>query len=357
FAACTDAAFLRTEYELRPRTDVGFRRNWEGNALSNDVGALRSRAHELALQDVGSPEKRRHEQIGGALVKLHRRADLLHCSVIHYGDAVADRVRLLLVVGHEDRRQAEPLLQITQLAPHLHAQLGVEVRQRLVEQEHLGPNRNRPRQRDPLLLAAGELRRTPIGEAGEPYQLQSLGDARLYLRARQAAFLQPKSDIAPNGHVRPQGVGLEGHSDVALPRRQSRNVLAADEDPPLVGLVEAGDEAQQGCLSAAGSAEKGEELAGRDIEAHALQHAIGAIRHIDALYANADGCVCDVVIPSCPVHPLRVQVSIRRLRWLVARCARSMTMCERMVQRATRATAMTPIAAPGPRPAADCMKI
>src|SRR5690606_20120227 len=205
FAACTDAAFLRTEYELRSRTDVGFRRNWEGNALSNDVGALRSRAHELALQDVGSPEKRRHEQIGGALVKLHRRADLLHCSVIHYGDAVADRVRLLLVVGHEDRRQAEPLLQITQLAPHLHAQLGVEVRQRLVEQEHLGPNRNRPRQRDPLLLAAGELRRTPIGEAGEPYQLQSLGDALLYLLARQAAFLQPKSDIAPNGHVRPQG--------------------------------------------------------------------------------------------------------------------------------------------------------
>ena len=30
---------------------------------------------------------------------------------IHHGDAVADRVGLLLVVGHEDRREAQPLLQ------------------------------------------------------------------------------------------------------------------------------------------------------------------------------------------------------------------------------------------------------
>jgi hypothetical protein len=38
--------------------------------------------------------------------------DLLHHAVVHHGDAVADGVRLLLVVGHEDGGQAEPLLEV-----------------------------------------------------------------------------------------------------------------------------------------------------------------------------------------------------------------------------------------------------
>ena len=54
-------------------------------------------------------------------------------------------------------------LQREQLVAHLHAQLRVEVRQRLVEQQHLRLDREGARERDALLLAAGELagRRSP----------------------------------------------------------------------------------------------------------------------------------------------------------------------------------------------------
>ena len=75
-------------------------------------------------------------------------------------------------------------------------------------------------------------------------------------------LLQAEGDIAPHRHVRPQRIGLEDHADVALPGRQARDiVLPPTSTSAAVGLVEAGDQAQQRRLAAAGWAEKGEELA------------------------------------------------------------------------------------------------
>ena len=80
-------------------------------------------------------------------------------------------------MGDEDRGEAEALLQRAQLPPHLHAHLGVEVRERLVEQQHLRLDGERAGQRDPLLLAARELRRPALGVGGEADQLERRGDA------------------------------------------------------------------------------------------------------------------------------------------------------------------------------------
>ena len=60
-----------------------------------------------------------------------------------------------------------------ELRAHLVAQLDVERGERLVEQQHVRPRGERPRERDPLRLTAGELRRTEVGERqqvepGEP---------------------------------------------------------------------------------------------------------------------------------------------------------------------------------------------
>ena len=51
---------------------------------------------------------------------------------------------------------------------HLLAQLEVERAERLVEQQHLGLVDDRPRERDPLALAAGQLDRLALAEAREP---------------------------------------------------------------------------------------------------------------------------------------------------------------------------------------------
>ena len=72
-------------------------------------------------------------------------------------DAVGEREGLVLVVGDEDGRRARRSEDSLHLVAHLGAQLGVEVRERLVEQEERGRRRQRASEGDPLLLTAGEL--------------------------------------------------------------------------------------------------------------------------------------------------------------------------------------------------------
>ena len=66
-------------------------------------------------------------------------------------------------------------MQRDDLAAHLHAQLGIEIRERLVEQERLRLLDDRPADRDALALAARKLRGPPLQEMGD---LQNLRGAR-----------------------------------------------------------------------------------------------------------------------------------------------------------------------------------
>jgi hypothetical protein len=77
-----------------------------------------------------------HEAAGGVAVKLHRRADLLDPALGHDDDPVGEAHRLHLVVGDEDEGGAEARVKVLQFGAQLGAQFGVEVRQRLVEEEH-----------------------------------------------------------------------------------------------------------------------------------------------------------------------------------------------------------------------------
>jgi hypothetical protein len=58
-------------------------------------------------------------------------------------------------VRHDHERRAELVLQVRQLELRVLAQLAVEGRQRLVEEQQLRALDQCPRQRDALLLAAG----------------------------------------------------------------------------------------------------------------------------------------------------------------------------------------------------------
>ena len=66
------------------------------------------------------------------------------------------------------------MLQFAQLDAHVAAQLGVEVGERLVEQQHGRRERAGARQRHALLLAAGELRRAAVGELAHLHQIERL---------------------------------------------------------------------------------------------------------------------------------------------------------------------------------------
>ena len=85
-------------------------------------------------------------------------------------------------MGDVDERDAHLLLERRELELQRLAQLGVEGAERLVEQEHPGPQHEGPGEGHPLLLPARQLVRLALLEAGEPHQLQRLADARRWSR-------------------------------------------------------------------------------------------------------------------------------------------------------------------------------
>ena len=78
---------------------------------------------------------------------------------------------------HVDHRDAEQLLQPADLAAHLDPQLGVEIGERFVEQQHMRLDHEGAGDRDALELAAGQLVRPALAVAVELHELQRARDA------------------------------------------------------------------------------------------------------------------------------------------------------------------------------------
>ena len=81
-------------------------------------------------------------------------------------------------MGDVDHRRAEPPVQRGDLAAHLHPELGVEVGQRLVEQERLRLLDDRAADRDALALAARQLRRLAVEKMRDLQDVGGAADAR-----------------------------------------------------------------------------------------------------------------------------------------------------------------------------------
>ena len=105
------------------------------------------------------------------LVEALRRVELLQQALAHDRDAVTHRHRLDLVVRDVHRRDREVPLDARNLGAHLHAELRVEVRERLVHEEDLRLADDRASHGDALPLTAGELVRPAVAVTGEPMKL------------------------------------------------------------------------------------------------------------------------------------------------------------------------------------------
>ena len=85
--------------------------------------------------------------------------------MVEDGDPVGQRKRLHIVVSDKDDRSLELVLEFLELPPHLVAQLGVEMGERLVHQKDPGLSDQGPAQGDPLFLASAELRGISLKKA------------------------------------------------------------------------------------------------------------------------------------------------------------------------------------------------
>ena len=210
-------------------------------------------------------------RLAGRLYTSNGRADLLDDAAIEHHQPVAERHRLDLVVGDEDAGGLQPALQLADLVAHLHAQLGVEVGERLVEEEGLGLAHDGPAHGDPLALAAGELAGLAVEQLREPENARRIGHALLDHGLGRAQVLEPIGHVLPHGHVRVERVVLEDHGDVALGGLQVVDPPLADMDVAGGRRLQPGDDPQQGGLAAARRPEDDEKLAVGDLDRDLLQ--------------------------------------------------------------------------------------
>ncbi len=104
-------------------------------------------------------EQARDIDVGGRIVDDFRPVALHDPALEHDDDAVGQRHGLLVVLGDVEHGRAGAAQQVRQLEPHLVAQLGVDVAQRIVEQQDLGLSDEGARERRALLLAVRQLLR------------------------------------------------------------------------------------------------------------------------------------------------------------------------------------------------------
>ena len=187
-------------------------------------------------------------------------------AALHHRDPVGQRQRLDLIVGDVDHRVAELLVQLLDLDPQFVAQLGVEVGQRLVEQEHVDVAHQRAADGDALALAAGELGGLALQQRIELQELGRLGDAACDLVLRDLGDPEAEGEVHLDAHARIERVGLEHHADAAVLRLVPGDVAAVDPDLPGLDVEQAGDGVEQRRLAAARRSEQDDEFALLDLE-------------------------------------------------------------------------------------------
>src|SRR5690606_17765188 len=205
-------------------------------------------------------DKASDEHVSRLLIDFFGATHLLDHSGLHHDDAIRHGHSFYLVMGDEHHCGAQLLRQSLDFGAHLSTQLGVQVRQWLVEEENLGVAHDCAPHGHPLALAAGQSLWPAVEKPIDVQELGCLLHTFLDLGLAHAAHLQRKGHVLPHGHVRVQGVVLEHHGDVALCRRHGVHTLLANINVSFVYALEPGEDAQKGGFAAAGRADQHNKL-------------------------------------------------------------------------------------------------
>ena len=142
--------------------------------------------------------------------------------------------------------------------------------------QHLRLRHQRARQRHSLLLPAAQVRRQPIRQGAETQSVENPRDPLADLGAARL-LRQRISDVLKNRHMRPDGVGLKDHADVAPLRRnecavrRAVNRMIVDQNFPGQRLLQSGDAAKRRRFAAAARTEQGKQFALAHFEGHAAE--------------------------------------------------------------------------------------
>ncbi len=199
---------------------------------------------------------------------------------MHEGHAIGDLADEAHLVADDDHRHAL-VGELAHDIEHLGHHLGIQGRGRFVEQHQGRLHGERPGDRHPLLLAARQEIGEGVGLVAQVHALeQPARDLPRLGGALAEDFPGPERDVLQRREMRKQVERLEHHADVtpqvAQGRTPPRHLGALEADAAAIGRLQPIDAAQQRALARAAGAANRDDVAGRDRQAHVLQHLQGA---------------------------------------------------------------------------------
>ena len=213
--------------------------------FGGDKCLIRPVALQHPLHHVHRANEIGHKARIGKFIQIRRRGKLHQPPPLHHGAAGRHCKRFILVMRHHHEGDANLVLQRCQLKAHRLAQLGVECRQGLIQQQHARPLGERPRKRHPLPLAAGKLVRLAIAQPVQLHECQHFLHPAGAFRAAHAVQLQAIADIVGHAHVREHRIALKNRVHRPAVWRNSGHVHAIDGDAAFARRFESGQHAQQ----------------------------------------------------------------------------------------------------------------
>ncbi|ENN89224.1 hypothetical protein RHSP_52212 [Rhizobium freirei PRF 81] len=171
-----------------------------------------------------------------------------------------------------DHRVLQRLMQPLDFHAQLRTQLGIEVRQWLVEEEDIDIAHQGPADRDALALAARKFRRLAFQERLDLQDFGGPRDALVDLVLRHLGDAQAEGEVLLHRHLRIECVGLKHHADAAILGLFPGDILALDEDLSFADVEQTGNAVEQGRLAATRRSQEHQELAVIDLEIEVFQN-------------------------------------------------------------------------------------
>ena len=217
--------------------------------------------------------------------EVRRRPFLDDLAVIHQDDRVGDFARKADLVGHDGQVRPWPASALITRVPRR------QVRDRAlmsIRRKGWPPGeRQRPGDRDPLLLATGELGRIAVDLFHHPDAVQQLTRPGFRPLARPLQHVDAAGhDVREHAHMREQVEALRHHADAGahaadhrfqilhppavLHMRKDRR--AVEKDRTLVDLLEIVDHPEQRALARAARADNDHDLPTFDLQIDVAQH-------------------------------------------------------------------------------------
>ena len=169
-------------------------------------------------------------------------------------------------MGDKDTGDADPADHLPQPGAQFQADLGVDRREGLVEQQDLRVRSQGPRKGDTLALSARELAGIPFFQSLASDQPEEFLHFLPDLLLRRLLHPKAESDILKNRHIAEKGVALKNKSDPPLTAGDIIDDFAVDQDLTGIRMLQAGNHSQDGRLAAAGGAQQGNQFSSGDTD-------------------------------------------------------------------------------------------